>query len=49
MGICSLVRGAGEEELGFERMEVRSRWPTAIVTSEGEGILLGQCGPCPVF
>jgi hypothetical protein len=35
MGICPSVRGAGEEELGFERREVRSRWPTAIVTSEG--------------
>lgn len=36
MRICPLVREAGEEELGFERREVRSRWPTAIVTSEGE-------------
>lgn len=49
MGICPLVRGLGEEESGFERKGVRSRWPTAIVTSDGEGMLLGQCGPCPVF
>jgi len=49
MGICPLLRGAGEEELRFERRGVRSHRPTAIVTSAGEGILLGQCGPCRVF
>jgi hypothetical protein len=49
MGICPSVSGVGEKELGFERREVRSRWPTAFVTSEEEGILLGQCGPCPMF